>query len=404
MSFAPDWGDRPHYVRRGPRRGGGERTALRPGREAGRPARRVEGHGAGCTGGTAGTGTAAVVRKVRRARPRPRRAEGGGVRPGAERSGPLGGGRRPVIRVNRASRTKDRVCARKNLCACFTPRVRTTGSPDPAELQPRHPRDRRSASHPLCLFHSACPGCSSATARLGGRHPAGPGRPGGAGVPLRSRRSPGPRRTAPARVNPRAGAMTTDESACTPGSVSRGPCGPRGGGHPSGTGVTTGLVRSTRGLGRAALGRPRRAVRRQPLLTLLRVGFTEPSGSPRTLVVSYTTVSPLPGASRPRRSAFCGTFPRVTPGGCYPPPCPVEPGRSSAGPRKGPRRDRPAGSSAVTAMLPAGARRPCRAGRSAAGRATRPVRSPRGRCQTPLLLCARDRRSRSETVSGYGVR
>ena len=30
------------------------------------------------------------------------------------------------------------------------------------------------------------------------------------------------------------------------------------------------------------------------LLALLQVGFTEPPGSPRTLVVSYTTVSPLP--------------------------------------------------------------------------------------------------------------
>ena len=30
------------------------------------------------------------------------------------------------------------------------------------------------------------------------------------------------------------------------------------------------------------------------LLTLLRVGFTEPPGSLRALVVSYTTVSPLP--------------------------------------------------------------------------------------------------------------
>ena len=31
-----------------------------------------------------------------------------------------------------------------------------------------------------------------------------------------------------------------------------------------------------------------------------------------------------------RRSAFCCTFSRVAPGGCYPPPCSVEPGRSSA--------------------------------------------------------------------------
>ena len=36
-----------------------------------------------------------------------------------------------------------------------------------------------------------------------------------------------------------------------------------------------------------------------PCLTLLRVGFTEPPGSPRALVVSYTTVSPLPGAEAP---------------------------------------------------------------------------------------------------------
>jgi hypothetical protein len=33
---------------------------------------------------------------------------------------------------------------------------------------------------------------------------------------------------------------------------------------------------------------------RVSLLTLLRVGFTEPPGSLRTLVVSYTAVSPLP--------------------------------------------------------------------------------------------------------------
>ena len=32
-----------------------------------------------------------------------------------------------------------------------------------------------------------------------------------------------------------------------------------------------------------------------PRLALLRVGFTEPSESPRTLVRSYRTVSPLPG-------------------------------------------------------------------------------------------------------------
>jgi hypothetical protein len=47
----------------------------------------------------------------------------------------------------------------------------------------------------------------------------------------------------------------------------------RGGGHPSGTGVAAGLVRSTRGLGRASL---RAALSRPyvPYSTLLRVGFT----------------------------------------------------------------------------------------------------------------------------------
>ena len=49
-----------------------------------------------------------------------------------------------------------------------------------------------------------------------------------------------------------------DESGCTPGSVRPGPRGRRGDGHPSRTGVAAGLVRSTRGLGRAALERPRR--------------------------------------------------------------------------------------------------------------------------------------------------
>lgn len=39
-----------------------------------------------------------------------------------------------------------------------------------------------------------------------------------------------------------------------------------------------------------------------------------------------------------RRSALCGTVPRVTPGRRYRPPCPVEPGPSSASPRRDPTR------------------------------------------------------------------
>lgn len=38
----------------------------------------------------------------------------------------------------------------------------------------------------------------------------------------------------------------------------------------------------------------------------------------------------LTAGRSPRRSTFCCTFSRVAPGGCYPPPCSVEPGRSSA--------------------------------------------------------------------------
>src|SRR6476660_4940763 len=82
-------------------------------------------------------------------------------------------------------------------------------------------------------------------------------------------------------------------------------------------------------IGRAALDRSRREPL-APLLTLPRVGFTEPPQSPAALVVSYTTVSPLPRLT-PGRFAFCGTVPRVTPGRRYRPPCPVEPGPSSPG-------------------------------------------------------------------------
>ena len=52
-------------------------------------------------------------------------------------------------------------------------------------------------------------------------------------------------------------------------------------------------------------------------LTLLRVGFTEPSRLPWMLVRSYRTVSPLPVTdfSVHRRSILCGTVLRVVPTG-----------------------------------------------------------------------------------------
>jgi hypothetical protein len=99
-----------------------------------------------------------------------------------------------------------------------------------------------------------------------------------------------------------------------------------GDGHPSGSPIARTLLRPTR---------DPTAGNRRPCLALLRVGFAEPSSSPMTLVVSYTTVSPLPVAGfhpRLRRSALCCTFRRVTPPGSYPAPCPVESGLSSTVP------------------------------------------------------------------------
>ena len=72
---------------------------------------------------------------------------------------------------------------------------------------------------------------------------------------------------------------------------------------------------------------PPRVHRSAPFLILLRVGFAEPPRSPGVLVVSYTAVSPLPLSGR---YVLCGTVTRVAPGGCYPPPCSVESGPSSA--------------------------------------------------------------------------
>src|SRR5690606_2199043 len=68
-------------------------------------------------------------------------------------------------------------------------------------------------------------------------------------------------------------------------------------------------------IGRAALDRPRGGPE-PSFSTLLRVGFTEPTGSLRPLVVSYTTVSPLP----PRTVAVCSLWhcPAGRPGSVLP--------------------------------------------------------------------------------------
>jgi hypothetical protein len=110
--------------------------------------------------------------------------------------------------------------------------------------------------------------------------------------------------------------QAADESACTPGSVpARRMTWPAAAIH-LGLPSPAGSSGPPAGIGRATLNRLRRP---RPsavaLLTLLRVGFTEPSRSPGMLVGSYPTVSPLPTRPWPRRrSDFCGTVPRVTPG------------------------------------------------------------------------------------------
>ena len=93
-----------------------------------------------------------------------------------------------------------------------------------------------------------------------------------------------------AMLRRRSALLGAGESACRPGSV---PPLSRSGGHPSRTAVAGSLVRSTR---EHRAGCPRSLAQGAvaPLLTLLRVGFTEPPQSPAALVVSYTTVSPLP--------------------------------------------------------------------------------------------------------------
>jgi hypothetical protein len=71
----------------------------------------------------------------------------------------------------------------------------------------------------------------------------------------------------------------------------------RGGGHPSGTGVAAGLVRSTRGLGRASLRGRVAAAGASPIRPCS--GWGLPSRPvTRPLVRSYRTVSPLPVRSR----------------------------------------------------------------------------------------------------------
>jgi len=95
-------------------------------------------------------------------------------------------------------------------------------------------------------------------------------------------------------------------------------------GHLSRGCIAAALQRSTRGLGEQ-LQRP---------LSDLAPGEVYPAGPvtrpPGGLLHHRFTLTP---GRIPWRSTLCCTVSRIAPGGCYPPPCSAEPGRSSAASR-----------------------------------------------------------------------
>ena len=141
----------------------------------------------------------------------------------------------------------------------------------------------------------------------------------------------------------RSAAQAAGELACRPGSVH--PLA-RAGGHPSRTAVAGSLMRSTR---EHRAGSPQPLAQELPLPGPLPLDLA-PGGVYRAAQVTLGAGGLLhhrftltPGRIR-RRSVFCGTIPRVTPGRRYRPPCPAEPGPSSAPSVAGERRGRPADS------------------------------------------------------------
>ena len=90
----------------------------------------------------------------------------------------------------------------------------------------------------------------------------------------------------------------------------------------------------------ARAGSPRTRPRPHGLLGLAPGGVCRAGTVTDAAVSSCLTVSPSPIS---RQFVFCGTVPRVSPGGRYPPPCPVEPGLSSTDRRlpRSPRVARP---------------------------------------------------------------
>ncbi len=105
------------------------------------------------------------------------------------------------------------------------------------------------------------------------------------------------------------------QAVCKPGSVPAA----AGDGHSSGTPVAGRLARPTRAMARKPACGPNP---RSPLRGLAPGGVCPAVAVAGDAVRSYRTLSPLPiGSSTERRSALCGTFPRVAPAGRYPAPC-----------------------------------------------------------------------------------
>ena len=114
--------------------------------------------------------------------------------------------------------------------------------------------------------------------------------------------------------------------ACRPGSVPPPERFGGGGDHPSATTVAGRLVRSTRMLGRAALERILSDL--APGGVCLAAPVARRTGG--LLHHRFTLTGPRTGGL-----FSVALIPRVAPGGCWPPPCPVEPGPSSTRHRSG---------------------------------------------------------------------
>jgi hypothetical protein len=183
-----------------------------------------------------------------------------------------------------------------------------------------------------------------------------------------------------------------DEPACRPGSVSARLTVSRSAAIHLGLSLPT----ASCGLPASSGGPPSNARARSVLLflTLLQVGFTEPFRSPGTLVVSYTTVSPLPPHRGATAVCFLWHFPAGHPGW-------VLPTTSPCGARtfldEFPRRGRPAGSSG-SSLVP---RRPRSAGAAGArgGRGTTAARTGPCASARPPRPDARRRRCREAVPS-----